>query len=303
MPRIFISYRRADSRPITGRIHEHLVRAFGDASVFMDVSDIPAGIDYKAYLAQQLEACDVALIVIGDKWLSVTDADGRRRLDNPEDVVRHEVQAALERPSMRVIPVLVNGASMPNPDDLPEPLRQLHYRNAALVRDDPDFTIDMQRLIRQIGRPRNRWRWLVGGAAAVAAILIVITILILASGGGDDQNSTKTTTAGAVLPTSTPTDQPSATPTPTLRPEDLTPVAIPQEELLLPQSAVVYAEPDESSPVLLTFNAGKRIKIVGQNSDRTWLYVQSAFNQAEAGWITGDWIAPYIVPPTPTPTA
>jgi phosphatidylserine/phosphatidylglycerophosphate/cardiolipin synthase-like enzyme len=301
MPRIFISYRRADSRAITGRIHEHLTRAFGEQDVFMDVTDIPAGTDYKTFLSQQIESCTVALIVIGDQWLSLKDAQGRRRLDDPEDVVRHEVQATLERPSIRVIPVLVNNAPMPGPDELPEPLRPLHYRNAAQVRHDPDFEIDMERLIRQIGGQR-RTGLLIGAAVAAVAILALAVILLLVLNGKSDKGD-KTpppTTAAAIQPTLTPTPQPSATPTQSQN----TVYRVPQagSEITLPETTKLYASPNTRAEILFTFNAGKRLVLVGQNKDGTWLYLKSAFDETQAGWATGDWITAYIQSPTPTPT-
>lgn len=303
MPRIFISYRRADSRAITGRIHEHLADAFGEQNVFMDVTDIPAGTDYQTYLNQQIESCTVALIVIGDQWLSLKDAQGRRRLDDPEDVVRHEVKTALERPAIRVIPVLVNNAPMPNSDELPEPLRPLHYRNAALVRHDPDFEIDMQRLIRQIGgRQPNRLIW--GAAAAVAGIIVLAVILLLVLNGGSEKGD-KTpppTTAAAVQPTFTPTVPPSASLTPTRSPDTLYRIPQAGSEITLPETTKLYASPDTRAEVQFTFNAGKRVILVGQNKDGTWLYVKSSFDEKQAGWATGDWIAAYIQAPTPTPT-
>lgn len=150
MPRIFISYRRSDSITITGRMYDRLVEAFGEDHVFKDVDDIPVGVDFRAVLNREVSSADVLLVVIGKEWLNARDEQGRRRLDDPNDFVRIEVEHGLSRRAMLVIPVLVHGATMPSADDLPESLRELAFRNAAIVRDDPDFRRDIGRLIDQI---------------------------------------------------------------------------------------------------------------------------------------------------------
>jgi hypothetical protein len=150
MPRVFISYRRADSVTITGRIHDHLVHAFGQANIFKDVDDIPLGSDFRQVLDHEVSTCDVLLVIVGPQWVNAADEQNQPRLANPDDFVRIEVAAGLTRPEVLVIPVLVRGASMPTSLDLPDDLRDLAYRNAAIVRDDPDFSRDMQRLIAKI---------------------------------------------------------------------------------------------------------------------------------------------------------
>lgn len=134
---------------MTGRIYEHLARHFGAEAVFRDVYSIPLGDDYRLYLRDRLQACHVVVSVIGPTWLTVTDKDGNRRLDNPDDWVRIELESAFNR-DLPVIPLLVRGARIPKEADLPEPIKPLAYRNAALARPDPDFEPDMERLIRQL---------------------------------------------------------------------------------------------------------------------------------------------------------
>lgn len=150
MPRIFISYRRADSVTVTGRIYDHLVNAFGDDLVFKDVDDIPPGADFRAALEHEVSACNVLLAIIGPGWVASGTPEGARRLDNPDDFVRIEIEAGLTRPDVLVIPVLVYGAPMPGSADLPPGMQELAYRNAAIIRDDPDFRRDMERLIAKI---------------------------------------------------------------------------------------------------------------------------------------------------------
>lgn len=150
MPRIFVSYRRSDSITITGRIYDRLVDAFGEQYIFKDVDDIPVGVDFRAVLNREVSSADVLLVIIGKEWVDTKDEQGRRRLDDANDFVRIEVEHGLSRKAMLAIPVLVHGAAMPSADDLPPSLRDLAFRNAAVIRDDPDFRRDMGRLTEQI---------------------------------------------------------------------------------------------------------------------------------------------------------
>ena len=146
---IFISYRRSDSNDVTGRIYDRLSQHFGRDVVFKDVDSIPFGVDFRAHLNQGVGNCLVLVAVIGPTWLNVAGADGKRRLDNPDDWVRAEIETALGR-EIPVIPLLVAGASLPREAELPEPLKPLAYRNAAQARPDPDFDHDLKRLIRRL---------------------------------------------------------------------------------------------------------------------------------------------------------
>jgi hypothetical protein len=83
--KIIISYRRADSANVCGRIYDGLAKHFGSKAVFKDVDDIPPGVDFKRHLDDVLAQCAVELVVIGPDWLDATEGDGRRRLDNPDD--------------------------------------------------------------------------------------------------------------------------------------------------------------------------------------------------------------------------
>ncbi|MFC1961247.1 toll/interleukin-1 receptor domain-containing protein, partial [Chloroflexota bacterium] len=134
MPRIFISYRRADSVTITGRIHDHLVMAFGEDSVFKDVDDIPLGADFRQVLDREVGSCDVLLVIVGQTWVNTQNEAGQRRLHDPDDFVRIEVAAGLSRPDVLVIPLLVKGAEMPTSAHMPSDLQELAYRNAAIIR-------------------------------------------------------------------------------------------------------------------------------------------------------------------------
>jgi hypothetical protein len=97
MPRIFISYRREDSRHITNRIYDRLVTAFGKSSTFKDVNKIPPGRDFRSVIREATAECEVMLVVIGNTWLNASYPDGQRRLDDPEDFARIEVETGLQR--------------------------------------------------------------------------------------------------------------------------------------------------------------------------------------------------------------
>lgn len=144
--KIFINYRRMeDSGATAGRLREHLAHAFGRNQVFMDIDDIPVGIDFKAHLKSQLAECAVVLVVIGSKWLRAKDKAGQRRLDQPEDYVANEIAAALDR-QIPVIPVLIDGVRIPDARDLPDLLKPLADRQAVEVRN-VSFGRDVDALI------------------------------------------------------------------------------------------------------------------------------------------------------------
>lgn len=126
---VFINYRREDTGPYALLLQFKLGERFPNAPVFMDLDSIEAGVDFAEAIKSGVEACVVLVALIGAKWLTVTDEDGRRRLDDPDDYVRYEVRTALER-CVRVIPVLVDGARAPKQQQLPEDLQKLARLNA-----------------------------------------------------------------------------------------------------------------------------------------------------------------------------
>jgi hypothetical protein len=146
---IFVSYRRSDSNDVSGRIYDRLVQHFGPEAVFKDVHSIPYGEDFPTYIQQQLGQCKVLLAVIGPTWVTV-EKNGQRRLEDPADWVRIEIQRALANPAITVIPLLVGGIFMPGEAALPEDLKPLARLNGAQARPDPDFHVDMNRLIRRV---------------------------------------------------------------------------------------------------------------------------------------------------------
>jgi len=175
---IFISYRREDSAGYTRAIYDRLVQHFSEERVFMDVDAIEPGLPFDEAIDRALEQCEVLLVVIGIRWLSL-QSDLGPRINNPKDYVRREIAAALSR-NIRVIPVLINGAGMPGEEELPEPLRALSRRNALEI-SNSRFATDTETLIQTVRkalgeagvrdsllallRRRSVLYWLAGGLA------------------------------------------------------------------------------------------------------------------------------------------
>ena len=126
---IFLSYRREDAAPYARLLQRELKERFPDARVFMDLDSIEAGLDFAELIGRAVDSCAVLVALIGRQWVTLTDREGHRRLDNPDDYVCFEVQRALER-GVRVIPVLVDGANPPGQQELPFELRKLARLNA-----------------------------------------------------------------------------------------------------------------------------------------------------------------------------
>jgi TIR domain len=145
--KIFISYRRADSKYVVDRIRDRLIDVYDEDAIFRDLESIPLGQNFSDVLKVATTTCEVMLVVIGPQWTSITDEQGNKRLFEPNDFTRLEVEAGLNNQKILVIPVLVMGARMPGVDEIPDTLVDLRLRNAISIRNDPDFTPDMQRLI------------------------------------------------------------------------------------------------------------------------------------------------------------
>jgi TIR domain len=148
--RIFISYRREETAYPAGWLFDRLADHFGRGQIFKDVDSIQLGDDFVEVITTAVGSCDVLLALIGDRWLTITDEHGRRRLENPEDFVRLEIEAALTR-KVRVIPILVDGARMPRGDELPDSLAKL-VRRQALELSPNRFDFDTSRLLRVLDR-------------------------------------------------------------------------------------------------------------------------------------------------------
>lgn len=142
MPKIFISYRRDDNAYAAQGIYSALRDHFGPESIVFDVDTIPLGTDFRKYLNDEVSKCGVLLAVIGDQWTKILND----RIDEPNDFVRIEIQAALKR-GIPVVPVLLGKASMPNEKNLPPELAELAWKQATEVRAGKDLDSHIKRLV------------------------------------------------------------------------------------------------------------------------------------------------------------
>jgi hypothetical protein len=148
MRAIFISYRREDAEGQAGRLFADLTHHFGEDAVFMDVAAIEPGRDFRRAIDQQVASCGVLLALIGKRWVTARNESGARRLDDPMDFVRLETASALKR-DIPVIPVLVQGATMPRVEDLPEDLKEIAFRNGIEL-THARWDSDMQLLVKAL---------------------------------------------------------------------------------------------------------------------------------------------------------
>jgi TIR domain len=148
--RVFISYRRQETAYAAGWLFDRLVDRYGRGQIFKDVDSIELGDDFVEVISTAVGSCDVLLALIGDQWLTIADEQGRARLDDPNDFVRLEIEAAMTR-NVRVIPILVEGARMPRGDELPPSLSKL-VRRQALELSPSRFDFDTGRLLNVLDR-------------------------------------------------------------------------------------------------------------------------------------------------------
>ena len=186
--RIFLSYRREDSAAWAGRLHDSLAGRFGERNIFQDVVAVQPGDDFTDAIDRVLSQSEAALVVIGPRWLSATDADGARRLDQPDDFVRTELIGALAH-ELRVIPVLVGGATMPRAAQLPSGLEPLAQRQAVVLRDTT-WRQDLDTLMRalrgeQPATPR-RWPFIAAGFVVALIAGVVVAVLLRDNDGSND---------------------------------------------------------------------------------------------------------------------
>jgi hypothetical protein len=142
---VFINYRREDAGPYARLMKIRLAQHFPGTPVFMDLDSIEAGVDFAEAIDAAVRSCAILIALIGRRWLTITDDEGHRRLDNPDDLVRFEIQAALEC-RLRVIPVLVDGAVALRQQQLPPALCKLARLN-ALEMSYGRFEYDETRLL------------------------------------------------------------------------------------------------------------------------------------------------------------
>jgi hypothetical protein len=151
----FISYRRDQSKWPARQIKTELVRKFGETSVFMDTASIPAGEEWPRRIETAIRGCSVMLVLIGPNWLEVKD--GTRRIDDPRDWVRLEIEAGLRRQETVVVPVLLDGAQCPDAAVLPDSIRGLATMQAVALTGDR-LEDEVNELVDSIEKGRVRQR-------------------------------------------------------------------------------------------------------------------------------------------------
>lgn len=149
--KIFLCYRREDSAGHAGRIYDRLNQRF-PGRVFMDVTGIGVGSRWAEVIEQTLGSCEVVVILIGRRWLE-RGPTGSRRIDDPEDHLRAEITTAL-RLKRKIVPLLVSGAAVPEPEDLPQDVAPILDWQALRI-DDDDFDHDSSRLVKALERQLN----------------------------------------------------------------------------------------------------------------------------------------------------
>ena len=186
--KVFISYRRGDSAGHAGRVMDRLARDLGRDLLFMDVDAIPLGTNFSKVLNEEVARCGVLLAVIGPNWSDMRDQNGNRRLDDPNDFVRIEIAAALQR-DIPVIPILLDGASIPTADQLPDDLKGLALRNGLDVRH-ASFHDDLDRLIRDLKGQLDRAGRSDGGEPAKGEVVSeVVTTARVGGAAGHRQDA------------------------------------------------------------------------------------------------------------------
>jgi hypothetical protein len=197
MPRLFISYRRSDTQMVAGRLRESLARRLGERAIFRDKNSLAAGEDWTKAISDALSGDVVVLALIGPTWATITDSAGRRRLDDPGDWNRVELERAFAGCS-RVIPLLVDDARMPAECDLPDSLKGLAHSMALKLRDD-DWDSDIERLVQAIGRidaPAFFRRPAIAAALAASIVLTAGAGYWFVGSNGEPEGGTATNQPG-----------------------------------------------------------------------------------------------------------
>lgn len=203
---IFISYRRADSASMAGRVREHLREGLPDRRVFLDVESIDPGANFEHSIRSELEQCNVMLVLVGKAWMSDDGGQLEPRISDPSDYVRREITWALEA-GIRIIPVLIDDARMPDTGSLPSDIREFAMKNAVELRNSR-FEDDVSHLLKTIDprhRPIDRGRSsrvrtiIATIAGAFTGLLVLFALLVVHQGLTQEPISTRIGLWGAVL--------------------------------------------------------------------------------------------------------
>ena len=213
-PRIFISYRREDSIGQAGHLRGDLSRHFGSQKIFMDLYAIEVADDFFERITTALDSCNVVVLLIGKRWLTAEE-NNVRRLDNPKDFVRLEIAMALSR-GIKIIPVLINGATMPREEDLPEDLQRL-ARYQPFEVSDKRWEFDVPQLLKIIDKELGQWQRQIKRILIVAATagLLMAAIGIWRNQKSQQASNTNSIAASSSSPVTTSAASPPVTELPT----------------------------------------------------------------------------------------
>jgi hypothetical protein len=190
MTGVFISYRRDDTSGESDHLAADLSRTLGRDEVFIDIDAIAPGVDFAEHIDGALRTCGLVLVMIGKEWLSIKDAQGRRRIELEDDFVHMEVAKALARTDVRVVPVLVDGAAMPSAAELPPDLARLARINAFQLsssrwRYDVDQIVGLATLGSVRGAVRRLPPAIKFGLPAALLAAAIAVVVVVVTGGSD----------------------------------------------------------------------------------------------------------------------
>jgi TIR domain len=211
--RVFLNYRREDASGHAGRLYDLLVARYGAERVFMDIDAIPLGSEFGQAISRAVASCDVLIALMGRGWLQAADSDGHRRLDDPDDFVRREIESALAH-GVVVVPTTVQGAELPRAEELPPALAPLTQRQGFEL-SDKGWQDDVKRLIRRLEavvaqeqpdraadhpapsrRSRPTGRILAAAVLGSLALIAAFATVLLRGGGDGGDNSPPGESAG-----------------------------------------------------------------------------------------------------------
>lgn len=285
---VFLSYRREETRHIAGRLADRLTEQLGATQVFMDVEAIGPGVDFADVIAREVSSCAVLIALIGPTWSRITDRRGQRRLDNPEDFVVLEIQAALER-EILVIPVLVDGAVMPDRSDLPEGLQDLARRNAVPL-DHATFSSDVTTLLDTVKRAidSGHAKWAPMAAINLGTLLnrrfrlaaLVVSIAVLGLSG-----ALVFLNAGARQSSASPPSDPASGPNESATPAD----QLTQCAYVTKKDAWIFTAPNITSKKLRPKPIDSGITILNDpNPPPGWTPVLTPYGDPKRNWMQTD---------------
>ena len=278
--KIFINYRREDSRADAGRLYDRLQARYPER-VFRDVGSLEPGIEWREAIDKVLSDADACIVVIGKSWLTMADAAGKRRLDDPKDTVRQELQTALTS-GMRVFPILVGGAKMPPEEELPAELQALARRNALEI-SEQDWNEDFDKLVAAIERTLG-WSaskpakggsrtalYAIGGSVAALIVAGIAAAMFFGGGGTKPPEGPAVVptaevvpapaTPAAVTPVVTPAPEPEAAPPPqpvrkTVAPPPVAPREVAAAPVVAPPPAPAPRRPSNTDNAQDALSAG-----------------------------------------------